>query len=65
MTESLLGGRRKQHLETAGRASQLLLSTTQQGLDASTRASGQTREPSGLILALRVTQQCINRAVAQ
>jgi len=59
-TESLMGERgSKQYLETAGRERQLL------SLDASTRALGQACDPSGLILAIRVTWQCINRAVMQ
>ena len=56
--ESLMGERdSKQRLGTAGRERLLLMGATQLGLDASTRALGQTRDPSGLILALRVTQR--------
>lgn len=66
MRESLVGDRdSKQHLETAGRGTVLLMGATQPALDASTRALDQIRDPSGLILALRVTQWCINRALMQ
>lgn len=66
MRESLMGERdSKQHLESTGRETLLLMGATQLGLDASTRALGQTRDPSGLILALRVTKWCINRTIMQ
>lgn len=66
MRESLMGERdSKQHLESTGRKTLLLMGATQLGLDASSRALGQTRDPSGLILALRVTQRCINKTIMQ